>query len=117
MIQIDRNILATIVHCFIHFRKQIWYQARRSLREQADIHARLMSRYPQVPDWYDKKYFLVGVLTQCNSPPRWYLSLFTLMFALGVVSIEIWPTEMPVWAFVVALLIGESSKYLRERVI
>ncbi|KAG1865655.1 OPT oligopeptide transporter protein-domain-containing protein [Suillus tomentosus] len=81
------SITATIVHCFIHFRKQIWYQARRSLREQADIHARLMSRYPQVPDW-------------------WYLSLFTLMFALGVVSIEIWPTEMPVWAFVIALLIA-----------
>lgn len=81
------SITATIVHCFIHFRKQIWYQARRSLREQADIHARLMSRYPQVPEW-------------------WYLTLFALMFALGVISIEIWPTEMPVWAFVIALLIA-----------
>ncbi|KAG1852663.1 OPT oligopeptide transporter protein-domain-containing protein [Suillus subluteus] len=58
------NVLATIVHCYIHFRKQIWYQARRSLEEQADIHARLMSRYPQVPEW-------------------WYLSLFALMFALA----------------------------------
>jgi OPT family small oligopeptide transporter len=81
------SITATIVHCFIHFRKQIWYQARRSLREQADIHARLMSRYPQVPEW-------------------WYMSLFALMFALGVLSIELWPTEMPVWAFVIALLIA-----------
>ncbi|KAG0697046.1 OPT oligopeptide transporter protein-domain-containing protein [Suillus ampliporus] len=81
------NDTATIVHCFIHFRKQIWHQARRSLGEQADIHARLMSRYPQVPEW-------------------WYLSLFALMFALGVISIEIWPTEMPVWAFVIALLIA-----------
>ena len=32
------------------------------------------------------------------------------MFALGVISIEVWPTDMPVWAFVVALLIGESLR-------
>ncbi|OJA16419.1 hypothetical protein AZE42_07233 [Rhizopogon vesiculosus] len=81
------SITATIVHSFIHFRKQIWYQARRSIGEHADIHARLMSRYPQVPEW-------------------WYLTLFALMFVMGVISIEIWPTQMPVWAFVVALLIA-----------
>lgn len=46
------SITATIVHTFLYFRKQIWVQARRSLHEQPDIHARLMSRYPQVPDWY-----------------------------------------------------------------
>ena len=28
------------------------------------------------------------------------------MFAFGVISIEVWPTEMPVWAVVLALLIG-----------
>ncbi|KAI6101091.1 OPT oligopeptide transporter protein-domain-containing protein [Pisolithus croceorrhizus] len=65
----------------------IMMQARRSLGEQPDIHARLMSVYPQVPDW-------------------WYLVLFVIMFALGVVSFEVWPTYLPVWAFVVALLIG-----------
>jgi hypothetical protein len=37
------------------------------------------------------------------------------MFALGVVSIEIWPTEMPVWAFVIALLIGESLRSLHDK--
>ncbi|KAI6102356.1 origin recognition complex subunit 5 C-terminus-domain-containing protein [Pisolithus thermaeus] len=67
----------------------IMMQARRSLREQPDIHARLMSVYRQVPDW-------------------WYLVLFVIMFALGVVSFEVWPTYLPVWAFVVALLIGRE---------
>ncbi|KAI6101085.1 OPT oligopeptide transporter protein-domain-containing protein [Pisolithus croceorrhizus] len=62
-------------------------QARRSLGEQPDIHARLMSVYPRVPD-------------------RWYLVLFVIMFALGVVSFEVWPAYLPVWAFVVALLIA-----------
>lgn len=94
------------MHAFLYFRKQIWIQARRSLHEQPDIHARLMSKYPQVPDW-------------------WYLCIFLSMFALGVVSIEVWPTyvilleniqycimlmydysQMPVWAFILALCIS-----------
>jgi hypothetical protein len=45
------SIAATLVHAFLYFRKQIWVQARRSLSEQPDIHARLMSRYKQVPEW------------------------------------------------------------------
>ena len=36
----------------MYYRKQIWVQARRSMSEQSDIHARLMSKYPQVPDWW-----------------------------------------------------------------
>jgi len=39
--------LATLTHAFLYFRKQIWAQSRRALHEQPDIHARLMSRYPQ----------------------------------------------------------------------
>ncbi|KAG9310425.1 OPT oligopeptide transporter protein-domain-containing protein [Chiua virens] len=83
------QMLATLVHTFLHFRKQIIHQSRRSLREEPDIHARLMSLYPQVPDW-------------------WYLVLFLAMFVLGVISIELWHTQMPVWAFVIALLIAFS---------
>lgn len=36
----------------MYYRKQIWVQARRSMHEQSDIHARLMAKYPQVPDWW-----------------------------------------------------------------
>ncbi|KAF8553156.1 small oligopeptide transporter [Imleria badia] len=81
------TITATLVHTFLHFRKQIIQQSRRSLRESPDVHARLMNSYPQVPDW-------------------WYLVLLGVMFVLGVVSIELWHTQMPVWAFVIALLIA-----------
>jgi OPT family small oligopeptide transporter len=45
-------ITATLVHSFLFYRKQIWVQARRSMEEQPDIHARLMSRYKQVPGWW-----------------------------------------------------------------
>lgn len=66
------SITATIVHTFLYFRKQIWVQARRSLKEQPDIHARLMSHYKQVPEW-------------------WYGIIFITMFVFGVVAIEVWP--------------------------
>lgn len=36
----------------IYFYKPIRLQIGRSLREQPDVHARLMSKYPQVPEWY-----------------------------------------------------------------
>ncbi|THG97283.1 hypothetical protein EW145_g7646 [Phellinidium pouzarii] len=81
------GITSTIVHAFLYFRKQIWVQARRALHEQPDIHARLMSRYPQVPEW-------------------WYAIIFVSMFVFGVITIEVWPTQMPVWALVLALIIA-----------
>ncbi|KAF8518159.1 oligopeptide transporter [Hysterangium stoloniferum] len=81
------SITATLVHALLYFRKQIWIQARRSLSEQPDIHARLMSKYRQVPDW-------------------WYLMIFLSMFVIGIISIELWPTQLPVWAFVLSLVIS-----------
>jgi len=81
------SITATLTHTFLYFRKQIWTQARKAMHEQPDIHARLMSVYRQVPEW-------------------WYATIFLSMFVLGIISIEVWPTQFPVWAFVLALVIA-----------
>jgi OPT family small oligopeptide transporter len=81
------SITSTIMHAFLFFRKQIWTQARRSMNEQPDIHARLMSKYRQVPEW-------------------WYMSIFVVMFIFGIICIEVWPTDFPVWGFVLALIIA-----------
>ncbi|KAI1791295.1 OPT oligopeptide transporter [Ganoderma leucocontextum] len=81
------SITSTLMHTILYFRKQIWVQSRRSMSEQPDIHARLMSRYPQVPEW-------------------WYGLIFLTMFIFGVISIEVWNTQFPVWAFVLALIIA-----------
>ncbi|KAJ3868065.1 small oligopeptide transporter [Lentinula novae-zelandiae] len=81
------HFTATLSHSFLFFRKQIWVHARRSISEQRDIHSRLMSQYPPVPEW-------------------WYLIIFIVSFLLGVLSIELWPTQMPVWAFFLALIIA-----------
>ncbi|KAI0915805.1 hypothetical protein AcW1_003694 [Taiwanofungus camphoratus] len=81
------SITSTLTHTFFYFRKQIWVQSRRSMSEQPDIHARLMSRYRQVPEW-------------------WYAVILASMFVFGVISIEVWNTEFPVWAFVLSLVIS-----------
>ena len=44
---------ATLTHTFLYYRKHIMIHVRRSLSEQPDIHARLMSVYKEVPNlWY-----------------------------------------------------------------
>jgi hypothetical protein len=43
---------SSLTHVFIYYRKQIYNQARRSLAEQPDVHARLMSVYKEVPGWW-----------------------------------------------------------------
>jgi OPT family oligopeptide transporter len=86
------SITATLMHAFLYFRKQIWNQARRSLKEQPDIHARLMARYPEVPEW-------------------WYMIIFITMFVFGAVAIEVYHTGMPMWALVLSLVIGVWRRY------
>ncbi|TDL15604.1 OPT oligopeptide transporter [Rickenella mellea] len=81
------SITSTLTHTFLFFRKQIWVQSRRAMHEQPDIHARLMSRYRQVPDW-------------------WYAVIFLTMFVFGIISIEVYHTQMPVWAFILCLIIA-----------
>ncbi|KAF8970829.1 oligopeptide transporter [Flammula alnicola] len=81
------SITATLTHAFLFYGKQIWTQARRSLHEQPDVHARLMSRYQQVPEWY-------------------YGIIFVAMFVFSVVCIESLGTDLPIWAFILALAIS-----------
>ena len=46
-----------------------------------------MSAYSEVPAW-------------------WYGAVFVVAFVFGVIAIEIFPTQFPVWAFIVALIIA-----------
>ncbi|KAH8096862.1 small oligopeptide transporter [Cristinia sonorae] len=80
-------ISSTIVHTILYFRKPISIHLSRSLGEQPDIHAQLMTRYNQVPDW-------------------WYGCIFAVTFAFACICVKVYPTQMPIWAVVVALLIS-----------
>ncbi|EJT97990.1 OPT oligopeptide transporter [Dacryopinax primogenitus] len=71
-------ITAVIVHTLLWHRHDIVRQFRTSLSEEDDIHARLMKVYPEVPDY----------------------------FALALVTILVWPTELPAWALIIAVIIS-----------
>jgi hypothetical protein len=58
------TITATFTHTFLYYSKYIWTHARRPLSEQGDIHARLMSVYKEVPDWW---YLMIFGCTTCFS--------------------------------------------------
>ncbi|EKM60787.1 uncharacterized protein PHACADRAFT_246918 [Phanerochaete carnosa HHB-10118-sp] len=77
---------ATIVHTILWYSRDIRRQFSSSLSDNRDVHSRLMLAYPEVPMW-------------------WYGLLFALCFVAGCIGIEIFPTEFPIWALVVSLLI------------
>lgn len=81
------SMTATLVHIALYSGKDIWHQARRSIHDEPDIHARLIAKYREVPVW-------------------WYAATFLVSLIMGIVSIEVWPTQLPVWALLLALTIG-----------
>ena len=93
-------------HFFIYYRKPIYKQARCSLAEQPDVHARLMSVYREVPTWW---YLTIFSKSISDTRHVHVLTAFVVtMFGFGVAVIEIWHTQFPVWAFILALTIGAS---------
>lgn len=81
------SITATIVHAIIHFSAPIKLHFTRSLREQPDVHAKLMMVYSEVPDWY-------------------YACIFVVTFIFACVCIECWDTGMTIWALILALCVA-----------
>jgi hypothetical protein len=120
----------------IHFHKPIRLQIGRSMREQPDIHARLMSHYPQGTSVFfpalafrrcycrprklnnDIRQFLTGTIfaflvrsEPLSSSNEGGISLtkgYTVVtFIFACVCIELWPSGMTIWALVIALVVGK----------
>ncbi|KAH9050471.1 OPT-domain-containing protein [Lactarius hengduanensis] len=75
---------AVIVHTFLWYRHDIVRQLRRSLKDETDIHAYLMRRYPEVSHW-------------C------FMALGIFCFVLGIIAIEVCHTGLPIWAYTLAV--------------
>ncbi|KAJ6486426.1 OPT oligopeptide transporter [Mycena vitilis] len=78
---------AIFTHTFLWFGRDIVRRFRSSLKDERDVHSRLMQRYPEVPAWW---YIMVGVLS----------TIFIF------IAIEIFPTRLPIWAAALALFIA-----------
>ncbi|CAD6885939.1 unnamed protein product [Tilletia controversa] len=81
------SVTSILVHVYLYHGKEIVSQFKSSLKNEPDIHARLMSRYKEVPN-------------------AWYLATFLISVALGFAATLAWPTFHPWWALILALVIS-----------
>ncbi|WXC61948.1 hypothetical protein SNK03_007815 [Fusarium graminearum] len=83
--------VATPVHMYLWHRKDIMNGIRASWKRKSrndefdDVHNRLMAAYPECPHW-------------------WYLVILVTSFTLACISVSMWPTGMPIWGIVLAVL-------------
>jgi hypothetical protein len=75
-----------LVHTILYHGMSLINGFKRIQVEQDDIHAKLMKVYPEVPD-------------------GWYATIVAVFFILAIVSVEVWPTRMPVWALALSLVL------------
>ncbi|KAL7900990.1 small oligopeptide transporter [Trichoderma sp. SZMC 28014] len=80
-------ISALVVYTYLHHGKYIWKQYMNSTTEKPDIHMKLMKKYKEAPTW-------------------WYLTLFSIMLALGFYTVLAYPTNLTWWAFLLAVTIS-----------
>ncbi|KAH9975603.1 OPT oligopeptide transporter [Russula compacta] len=78
---------SVLVHIFLWYRHDLVRQFRQGLEDETDIHAHLMRKYAEVPHW-------------------WFIALGVFSFVLGVVGIEICQVGLPMWAFIVSILLA-----------
>jgi hypothetical protein len=67
-----------------------------------------MAKYPQVPEWWYGIIFraFLSLSSCCALSHLLPLSCSSMsMFVFSIIVIEVWPTGMPVWVFVLALII------------
>lgn len=80
-------LTAAFVHIGLYHGKEVWYRFRAARDQEPDVHMRLMKKYAEAPDW-------------------WYLGLFLVSLGLGFATTEGYASQLPWWAFVVAILMA-----------
>jgi OPT family small oligopeptide transporter len=74
---------AIIVHTFLWYRRDIVRRFRGHLKDEPDVHSRLMQAYAEVPGW-------------------WYGLLGSVALIILISAIEVFPTKFPIWAALLA---------------
>ncbi|BCR87390.1 small oligopeptide transporter, OPT family [Aspergillus chevalieri] len=81
------SIIAVLIHTGLFHGKELWTRFRHLGREDEDIHARLMSRFRNVPWW-------------------WYAATTLIMLGISLGVTQGYPTELSWWAFFISLIIA-----------
>jgi OPT family oligopeptide transporter len=75
-------VTAIVLHTYLYNGSEIWARLKNAQHGGEDVHRRLMRAYKEVPDW-------------------WYGILTLVTLGLGILTIRLWDTELPVWGFIV----------------
>ncbi|KAJ7639537.1 OPT oligopeptide transporter protein-domain-containing protein [Roridomyces roridus] len=78
---------AIFTHTGLWFGRDLVRRFRSGLKDERDVHSRLMMRYAEVPGW-------------------WYAAVAVISTLFIFVAIEIFPTQLPIWAAALALFLG-----------
>ncbi|EXJ88182.1 OPT family small oligopeptide transporter [Capronia coronata CBS 617.96] len=78
------NLTGIFLHVGLYYGKDLWSGWKGTSKQ--DVHARIMSRYRQVPWW-------------------WFAVITVVMLALSIVTNEVYHTDLPVWAVFLAFLL------------
>jgi OPT oligopeptide transporter protein len=83
------TISAVLVHCWLYHGKEIVARFKNVKTDPKDVHARLYSVYKDVPFW-------------------WFPAMFILTVVIGILTVALFPLkeQLPVWAFLIAVLIS-----------
>lgn len=77
----------TLIRLPVWFRRDIARRFRGTLKDERDVHSRLMLEYHQVP-W------------------SWYTVVFGICFIFLMIAISVFPTQTPAWAVIVTLTLS-----------
>lgn len=80
-------LTAVFMHTFLWFRRDIARRWRSSLRDERDVHSRLMSVYPEVTQF-------------------WYIGIGLISLVFLFVGVEIGATQLPIWATLIACVLA-----------
>ncbi|CAN8105626.1 unnamed protein product [Discula destructiva] len=80
-------LMSTVTHVALFYGKDIWARTRRATSEEADVHLKMMRKYREAPEW-------------------WFVSVFIVSFAFGMIASQVWQTHLAWWAYIICVLIG-----------
>ncbi|GLB43149.1 putative OPT oligopeptide transporter protein [Lyophyllum shimeji] len=77
--------IAVFVHIFLWFRHDLVRRFRSSLKDERDVHSRLMLEYKEVPFW-------------------WYGSVGIICLSFLLVAVSVFLPQLPAWAVLLAFI-------------
>lgn len=80
-------LISTVTHVALFYGPDVWNRARNAKYDEPDIHLKLMRKYKEVPEW-------------------WFLIIFAISFACGLIAALAWDTHLPWWAYILCVAIG-----------